>query len=175
MPSNHDASLRQKVEQIARAPLEEIESVIRSLDPAHDSPGVVQSRQVESALAAIVGDSHEAPISSDPRDAAARRIQSAWRRSRKPSRSRVLVSELLAQLVAMEIVGQGGGKRLITTHEQERKRHIKALGTMLDILAAHGKSTKAGDVAAMIESVLDLDHRARKKLLPNVTVAQMNA
>ena len=175
MPSNNDASLRQKVEQIARAPLETIDSVIRCLDPAHDNPGIVQSRQVESALAAIAGDSHEAPISSDPRDAAARRIQSAWRRSRKPSRTRVIVSELLAQLVAMEIVGHAGGKRLHTAHKQERKRHVKALGTMLDILIAHGRSTKAGDLAAMIESVLDLDYAARKKLLPNVTSAQLNA
>lgn len=175
MPSNNDASLRQKVEQIARAPLESIDSVIRTLDPAHDNPGVMQSRQVESALAAIVGDSQDAPISNDPRDAAARRIQGAWRRSRKPSRSRVILGQILAQLVAMEIVGHGGGKRLFTSHTEERDRHLKALGTMLDILAAHGKSTQAGDLAAMIESVLNLDYAARKKLLPKATSTQIDA
>jgi hypothetical protein len=169
-----NALLRQRVERIARAPLARIDSAIQSLDPEHGTVAAVDAQKVEAALAVLAGDTAEAPVPVDPRDLAARRIQNAWRRSRQRSRSRRLVGQILAQLVELGIVGHGGGKALVPGLAEERAGHIRAMGTMLDMLAAHRKTSKAADLSDLIARV-EFDSDECKRLFPRATRAQRDA
>ncbi len=151
-----DASLRLKVQRVLKAPLHQIDQVIRSLEPDYDSFAANNALKIEAALACIAGETAEAPLPKDPRDAAARTLQGAWRRSRKRSRSRQLLNQLVADLVSMEILSRrSGGRRLIAEHHVERANHLQAMGSVLEILAAHGQSRSAAEIADLIEPMHD--------------------